>query len=289
MASNKITPAIKNSSGTSYSAPRVAHKLALIQADLSNIGIEHISASLLRAFAINSASYQDENSNVRHFIQQLDVTKRHHWLNVLGYGFPDELRAVSSDPYSALFYFQGELPPDQIAFFGIPVPAALANAIDGKKRLTVTVAYAPEVQQWGLERYLGVSFKWRIFRGDINPETVIAAMSTEAEDEDQNDVVAATANLISEDKATSSLPGELQGSRFGIQRRSKGTIQHDVYEWNTHQSEYSTHFYTLAIASFQKWQRRVSPVPYAVVVRLEDLSRSCEIYTEIQNLIEVSV
>ena len=56
MASHQLTPAIRYDSGTSYAAPRTTHKLAMIMSDLRPLGIVP-SASLLKAFLINSARY----------------------------------------------------------------------------------------------------------------------------------------------------------------------------------------------------------------------------------------
>ena len=73
-----------------------------------------------------------------------------------------------------MLYYQGELDPNSVAYFDVPVPAALAESGDGIKRLSVTLVHAPEVQRWGFERYLGTTMKWRIFRGDVDREEVIA-------------------------------------------------------------------------------------------------------------------
>ena len=268
LASNKITPAIVNDSGTSFAAPRVAHKLALILADLRDLGIEDVSAPLLRAFAVNSTSYLGVDTELPHIIERLNQVKSKHWLNVLGYGVPDNLRATYCDPYTALLFFQGKLTPNKVAFFRVPVPAVLAEAENGTKQLTITVAHAPEVQRWGLERYLGTSFKWRLFRGNVDHEEIFSAMSVEAEDIEQSE-----------------MPNEMKNPKIGISLRSRGTIQHDIYEWSRHQIEYSAHFYTLAVAAYEKWGRaNPEPVPYAIVVRLEDTTRTSDIYTEIQKI-----
>ena len=73
---------------------------------------------------------------------------------------------------------------------------------------------------------------------------------------------------------------------LGVRARSKGTIQHDYHLWTRHSRNYSKGHYRLAIAAFEKWQRQSPPpVPYAVVVRIEDLSRSVPVYTEVKNIL----
>ncbi len=256
MASHQLTPALIHDSGTSFAAPRVAHKLALILADLQSLGMNAISAPLLKAFLVNST--QTTHS---------DEFKK--WLYVAGYGFPNADAATYSDPYSTILYFQGTLQPDSVAYFDIPVPAILSTADSGTKRLTVTVAHAPEVQRWGLERYLGATLKWRLFRGDVTKETIINYMSAEDDEEEAN------GQQIER-------PGELKGA-LGITIRSRGTIQHDVFDWTRHQDNYSADTYTLAVAAYEKWGRNnPAAVPYAVVVRIEETTHTAKIYNAIQ-------
>ncbi|MEA5550197.1 S8 family peptidase [Anabaena cylindrica UHCC 0172] len=270
MASNQITPAIAHNSGTSFATPRVVHKLAQIFSDLQALGLDYISAPLLKAFIVNSASYS-EDPNFEHFRSEMDSIQSKHWLNIVGYGMPDHYRATYCDPYSAILFFQGEIIPNNVAYFDIPVPACLAEADKGTKRLTVTVVHAPEVQRWGLERYLGTTLKWRMFRGDVEREDIRNAMSLE-DDQDNNEGDLAK-------------PKELSFN-IGLTLRSRGTVQHDIFEWKIHRQEHSNNFYTLAIAAYEKWGREnPSPVSYAVVVRLEDTTQSALVYAEVQNIL----
>ena len=271
MASHQLTPAIAHDSGTSFAAPRVAHKLGLVLADLESLDLLEVSAPLLKAFIINSANRSSSGDEFEAFVEAMETVQPKHWLNVAGYGMPDHNRATYCDPYSALLFFTGELTPDTVAYFDVPVPAELASAANGTKRLTITVVHAPEVQRWGLERYLGTTLKWRIFRGDITREDIIASISVDEEGE------------LSEDQPDR--PGELAG-KLGIRLRSRGTVQHDVIEWTRHQEHYSTGTYTLAVAAYEKWGRaKPAPVPYAVVIRLEDTTETTHVYSAVQNIL----
>lgn len=259
MASHQLTPALIHESGTSFAAPRVAHKLALVLADLKSLGMTLISAPLLKAFLVNSTQTRSS-----------DEFKK--WLYIVGYGFPNANAATYCDPYSAILYFQGTLQPDRVAYFDIPVPANLSTADNGTKRLTVTVAHAPEVQRWGLEKYLGTTLKWRLFRGDVNKDAIITCMSAEDDEEETN------GQQIER-------PDELKGD-LGITIRSRGTIQHDIFEWTRHQDTYSADTYTLAVAAYEKWGRtNPEAVPYAVVVRIEETTQTADIYSEIQSIL----
>jgi hypothetical protein len=268
IATHQETPAITHNCGTSFAAPRVAHKLALVLADLKALGIEEPSSALLKAFLVNSATYRTGHEQ---FIELLDDHKKGHWTNVLGYGQPGAARATDCNDYSCVFYFEGSLERNKVAFFPVPVPRELAGA--GKKRLTVTVCSTPEVQKTGLKSYLGTTAAWRMFRGDASHEEVVAAMSKDEEGEGDS-------AGEEEEGETAKGPKELQ-FKPGVTRRSRGTVQHGVYEWTLHRPEYSEHPYTLAVGSYEKWGRQgATTLPYAVVVRLEDLSHSVKIYSK---------
>jgi len=273
MASHQLTPAIRYDSGTSYAAPRTTHKLAMIMSDLRLLGILP-SASLLKAFLVNSARYPLGGDDMERFKQSVGSSA---WLNVLGYGMPDDIRATYCDPHSVLMFYQGEIKPGEISFLDIPVPGNLASTGRNTKRLTVTVVFSPEVQRWGLEQYLGTGLKWRVFRGDGSRDAVVAAMSANEDENDTQDE--SDAEEIDQGEELKELKFEL-----GITKRSRGSIQHDVAEWSVHKAEFSTHNYTLALTAFEKWGRtNLSPVPFAVVVRLEDTSQTVNIFTEVDN------
>lgn len=267
MASHQLTPAVAHDSGSSFAAPRIAHKLAMILADLQIIDSNHISAPLLKAFLVNSASWDRLGSEFEQFRDDLDRIKLNLWRNVVGYGLPDASFATDCDPFSAVLYYQGTLEPDHVSYFDLPVPAVLRDTGDGIKRLTITLVHTPEVQRWGLERYLGTTMKWRLFRGDVDKDEIIAAMSVEDGDAEEPE-----------------RPGELPG-KLRVNLRSRGCVQHDIFEWSRHQDSYSAGTYTLSVAAYRRWNRKVAPIPFAVVARIEDTTRTAHVYAEVQNIL----
>jgi hypothetical protein len=175
-------------------------------------------------------------------------------------------------------FYEGTLPVNSVAYFDIPVPAAFATA-KGPFRMVVTVVHAPEVQRHGLETYLGTTLKWRLFRGDTAPDRIVNAMSVDE----------SGASLGGTADAESEKIGDLRFD-FGVNHRSRGTVQHDVLEWSRHAESHSEHVYTLAVAAYEKWHRLNPPdVPFAVVVRLEDIGESVDVYTEVQDYVTVEV
>lgn len=264
MASGKLTPALQNNNGTSFAAPRVAHHLALIANSLRELGIEP-SAPLLRAILAASAERpagaemlgDDEN------------------LALLGYGLPDGFAATDCKQHSVLLYWQGTLSENANALFKIHVPAELASKGRGRKRIVVSVATAPPVQSWGIAEYLGAEMKFRLFCGDKNSDEIEALLQRDEDEEN----VAAKAGV-----------DDLK-MNFGINRRSVGTLQRDTYEWSVHKEEFSADDYTLAVSlTAASWTKKDTPVPAAVVVRLEDTTgQYAELYARVRASIRARI
>ncbi|MBL7039436.1 MAG: S8 family peptidase [Pirellulaceae bacterium] len=272
MASHQLSPAVCHDQGTSYAAPRAAYKLAQVLGDLEDLDVGSVSSALLKAFLVNSATYRGDNDALQHVQNRLD--KQRQWLNVLGYGFPDHVRATYCDDYSTILYYQGEITPNDVAFFDVPIPDSLRDS-GSTKRLTVTVVHTPEVQRWGLERYTGTDLKWRMFRGNVRQDDVIAAMATDEEATNENDP----------ESDDIELPNELK-FLHKINRRSRGVVQHDIHEWTQHREGYSDSYYTLAIAAYERWSRKnPANVPIAVVIRLEDLGRVAKVYADVSRIL----
>lgn len=287
VASHQQTPAIARDIGTSLAAPRISHKLALLDSRLRKMRIEP-SSTLLKSFLVTAAQWTEEmnrfvEEEVHRFHSQTSE-KQDFSRMLFGYGIADFdriNRILTPDPYSATLYYQGEIETNKVAFFNVPVPESLAGR-KGKKsegviRMTVTVSYLPEVQRWGLESYLGSSFQWKMYRGNVPQETIIDDISK------RDDLFA-----LIDDEAQTITKGEILG-RFKVNCRSRGTIQHDVFEWTQHKREFSRRDHTLVIAanSNSQWKnRKQMPIPYAVVVHIEDESRSVPIFTKIRQSIQ---
>lgn len=281
MASNCLTPAVHHEAGTSFAAPKISHKLARILTDLKSVVSGRVSAPLLRAALINSSSVRTQGGDsdpVTEFRESFGSL--HSSAQLFGYGTPDITKATFGNEYMSTCFYQGQLEVDQVAFFRIPIPRELKSAV-GKKRLFVTVAYAPPVNSSGLKNYLGSRMQWRLFRGDAPEEEIIEilASSEEANDEENESEEGLDDEL---DDSSSSLAGskELKCHLYGLRTRSKGTIQHDVFEWTNHRESYSDNDYLLAVSLYKRWS--TLPVPFAVVVRLEETSWSTPIYSKVK-------
>ena len=287
VASHQLTPALTYNTGTSFAAARVSYRIARILHDLQQMGVEP-SASLLKAFLVNSARYPLTGDSLKEFNDELAIGDGKAWLNLFGYGVPDEQRATDCDEFSAVMFYQGTIEPNTVAFFDVPVPENLVEAERGKKRLVLTVVHAPDIQRWGLEEYFGTVLKWRMFRGDVAREEVLTTMSR-VDDDDLLATADSGLGMPASDDRTEGKDGpqELPFS-LGVTLRSRGTVQHDKYEWTIHKADYSAGPYTLAIAAYERWHRsKPNPVPFAVVVRLEEETRSAEVYAHVRATLEV--
>jgi hypothetical protein len=235
------------------------------------VSFELKTSALIKAFTVNSALYPDQGA-LDEFIAATEHEQSFDWRNVLGYGVADSTRATYCDDFTMTLFFDGAMSRNTVAFFEIPVPTALADTPRHEKVLTVTIVYHPDVHIRKLNDYVGTALKWRVFRGDTSKDDVMAVMSSEVDNDDARELRAV----------------------HGIQRRSKGCIQHDLFVWLDHHVEYSAYNYTLAVTSFERWNRaNPAPVKFAVVARLEERSRTVPIYNwieaQIASLVEARV
>lgn len=266
MASKEITPAIVRDVGTSFATARVSYRIANIQNELRLLNIIP-SSNLLKALLVNTCESK--------FFSSEEISKEFS-INALGYGVPDHLKATETTAHSCILYFDGEIETDKVSFFKIPVPRELSQST-GRKRLTITVSYLPEVHRNALHRYMGTKLEWDLFRGDTDYTEVLEFYSSREEEVEEQDV-------NEEDN-----PKKLAGFIYGKRARSKGLVQHDILEWTRHTEEHSSGDYVLALLFRSLWSSNQKPVKYSVVVRLEDEGRAVQIYDLVRTSLTVPV
>ncbi len=260
--------------GTSVSAPRVS-RLALAVLDYLNPQ-SHPSADLLRAFIVHSA--QPLPGVKQWFKDDPDFTGVHQgdWVYLSGYGQPDldRLFRIDNHRYVAvfdsgsenalpLFHDHNRTQRGSVALFRIPVPTILRQTGYSTKRLAVTLAFRPPVKHSRLRTYAGVRMAWEVFRSDADPTLVWDYMAHSEDDEAPDDKPKLPDKYRLDKRAV-----------FKRQRRSRGTLQHDIIEWKAHNfgndaSELKD--FLLAVAVWPNWENmQIDQVqPYALVVSLE--------------------
>jgi len=192
--------------GSSFSAPRVSHLAALLVERYPDA-----SPNLLRALLVQSARLPE---GVREWVPAMAM-------RLCGFGVPDLDRALFCRPHRATLFYEGEIVPDQVKLFDIPVPPEFAKT-KGRKAITITIAFDPPVSVVHRDRPAGVHLTWRIARGDVAAAKVEAAIAAEAERES----VDADADSVQVKQKTPFQKGDLPTR---IQQR--GTIQKNVFSW----------------------------------------------------------
>lgn len=273
-ASNLLTPALHQSRGTSFAAPRLSYKAAKILDELEKLGIKNPSVNLLKAFIINSTESVELSKNHLDIIQESKFRKE----DLVGYGQVNSSLALYSDSTNVLMYLEEKIKLDQVLIVSIPIPVEVSK-LSGKKRLKVTVVFSPEIQKSGLKKYHGTRVGWDIFKGDQTDEDIVELVSvpkmTPVDDEEEDDA-----------------PEALKGHKYGKNKRSKSCIQHDEYEWTQHKEEFSVHDYKLAIVTQDVWKNKQAELPISVVVHFfaENATNiDVDINTLIKNKIDVKV
>jgi hypothetical protein len=172
-----------------------------------------------------------------------------------GFGVPDLDRALYCRPQRATLYYEGEIEPDEVKLFEIPVPSGFAKA-KGAKTISITVAYDPPVSVVHRDRPAGVQLTWRLARGDVPEATVQAAIAqqVEAEADDDSSSEAETRSVF----MTGKLPKRLQ---------QRSTVQKNVFKWarGDHGDPYRLAVTAKAVRPAHANERQA----FAIVVSLE--------------------
>jgi hypothetical protein len=137
-------------SGTSFSAPLVAFKAAMIRSSFPNM-----SANFTRALLALSAEYPEAAVNL--------LQSRADIVTVLGYGQPHVDSALFSDDNRVILFREDELPIDKFAIYEIPIPKAFQTE-KGRRQIRVCLAYDPPVRHTRLD-YAGIEMSFELVRG----------------------------------------------------------------------------------------------------------------------------
>jgi hypothetical protein len=145
--------------GTSYAAPLVAHKAALILQTFPEA-----SANLLRALLVNSARVPE--SAIRRLQNHGEGAVR----NLCGYGIPNTTLAATSDTNRVVLYADDSIGMDRFFVYEVPVPRDFSET-RGARTIRVTLAFDPPTRQTRVD-YLGVKMSFRLVRGKSLGEVI---------------------------------------------------------------------------------------------------------------------
>lgn len=151
--------------GTSFAAPRIAYKAALLAERYPQA-----SANMLRALLALSADIPREAATCLDQIGAEDPPGPKA-RQCLGYGVPDPTRALASDDTRvALLADRQELDLDQVALYAVPIPEAFRTT-RGPRTIRVSLAFDPHVRHTRME-YLAARMSFRLLRGLSHAEVL---------------------------------------------------------------------------------------------------------------------
>lgn len=250
--------------GTSYAAPRVARVAAIVEHQLKDLfGQDEIHPNVLRAVLAVSSVVPDATL-------QLEFAQNpYQRLKVVGYGIPDEQRALASDASRVTLIAEDELPLNNLHVYGLPNPSAFCKA-PGARRISVAVAHDPPVRRRRSD-YLGVELDFCVIRG-MTPDEVFDAYSGA-------DPSAKLSDLVPQRCHVAMSPGSTL--RHGVARH-RSTLQMATREsGGPDRNDWGSDMW-LVIRSQNRWlSDDADAQKYAIAVSIESTDRA--LYQEVRS------
>jgi hypothetical protein len=232
-------------SGSSFAAPKVAFLAARLLERYPDA-----SPNLLRALLVQSARLPEG-------VAEWD---RSTAMQLCGFGVPNLDRALSCRPERVTLYYEGEIVPDEVKLFEIPVPPEFAKG-KGRKAITVSVAYDPPVSVVHRDRPAGVQLTWRLARGDVPESVVESAIAIEAEREAEGEPASASEGAAKPAKSP------FRSGDLSVRLQQRGTVQKNIFSWK--RGTYGDTYRLAVIAKATRPAHLEKPQGFAVVVSLE--------------------
>lgn len=227
-----------SSRGTSFSAPMLARKAALLLQRYPNA-----SANLIRALLAGAASWPDEAK------QRVAAIETAEKFQILGNGYVDPLKAAYSDDHRVVYFADDRLDTDKFAIYRIPIPAEFKTG--GKRTIRISLAYDPPVRRTRAE-YLGVKMDFRLIRGSS-----IAEVSSHFR------------SYTGEEGEHTEMPNRYNCNlKPGPQHRAGNTLQTAEVHFSRDTVEYGDEYY-LVVRCAGGWAEEEVHQRFSVVVELE--------------------
>jgi hypothetical protein len=252
--------------GTSFAAPKVAHIAACLAAELPNE-----SCLLYRALIVQSARFPDwvETTN-------FDLYSA---IRLLGYGIPNLDRALGNSNNRITLIARGErrIAARQAQIYEVSLPDGLrSSGEDLDIRIEVTLSYKaqPRRTRRARRKYLSTWLDWECSKKGEVPERfldrVLKEYDAPAEAEESESIFNWVLN---------------KRKNWGQARnvsRQEGTLQKD---WAIVKSYDLRESFCIAVVGHEGWNNDPNAtVPYALVVSFEAVDTNIPIYTSIANV-----
>lgn len=213
----------RSRSGTSFSAPIVAHKAAIILEQYPDA-----PANMIRSLLALSGEVTEPTAKaLLPFGAQAP-------LMLCGNGIANVDNAVGSDDSRVVFYANDEIEPDHFAVFELPVPSVFQTT-KGTREIKIALAFDPPVRRTRAD-YLGLTMGWRLIRGTS-----------------QKDVFDKFRKWEKAEGEPPEFPPKYQCTTApGPQLREKGTLQCASFTAQRNMSEYGDIYY-VAVWCRRRW------------------------------------
>ncbi len=244
---------LKYHSGTSFAAPLVAYKAAMLLESFPNA-----SANLIRALLALSAEHPDPAADCLGTDDAI--------YNLLGYGLPDVTRALESQDNRVVMIAEDALAADKFAVYEVPIPDVFQAK--GARQVRVSLSFDPPVKHTRLD-YAGLKMGFHLIRGANVNEVFDAFRKWEAD----------------EGKAFRIRDSFKCDLKPGAQRRERGTLQCATFKMTTNSQRYGDSYF-LAVRCESGWSSDDQRFGLAVELRAQ---AEIPLYQRIQERVRVRV
>ena len=243
-------------SGTSFAAPLVAYKAALLLEAFPDA-----TSNLIRALLALSAEHPASA------LQCLPQNDADAVFNVLGYGLADVEKALASEDNRVILFREDTLAPDKFAVYEVPIPEIFQTG-KGSRQIRVALSFDPPVRHTRVD-YAGNKMGFHLLRGTNAQEVFDAFRKWEKEEGD--------AAKIAEGLKCDVKPG--------AQRRERGTLQCGTFVAHRNIAKYGDSYF-LAVRCESGWSAEEQRFAVAVELRAQ---ADIPLYQQIRERVRVRV
>jgi hypothetical protein len=211
--------------GTSYAAPLVAHKAALVLQAFPDA-----SANLLRALLASSALPPESA------IERLKNLGSAAVRNLCGYGIANVALASTSDTNRVVLYADDTMRLDRFYVYEVPIPREFSET-KGSRAIRVTLAFDPPTRHTRSD-YLGVHMSFRLVRGKNLADVIDHYKKRNKEVDGDHPELEAKYNC---------------GFDSGPQMRECGTLQSATFTMSRNPAAEYGEIYYLVVRCERKW------------------------------------
>lgn len=254
-----LEKAFRSRSGTSFSAPNMAYKAALLLSEFPNS-----SANLMRALLATSARVPKAP------LERANPLKESDLIIPYGNGVASAIEAASSDDSRVVLFAEDVLKLDHFGVYEVPIPADF-QTIKGAKEIKVVLAFDPPTRHTRAD-YLGVTMGWRLLRGTNQAEVFDRFRKWEAHE-----------GKPPEFEQKFVCPTDIKSTL-----RERGTLQAGTYVGKTDISGYGDRYF-VAVWCSRRWApAEITEQRFALSVQLRHQNVN-SLYQTVRNRVKVKV